>query len=580
MHNSLLLSVSSYTMNQPVSDDTNKRTVQAVVLCVIVAMTYSQIFLSPPPPPPPAPNPTTVVDESSAVTVKPLPASQVTQSHPTKEQLASAQLITVENKVAKVDITSLGGRISSFKLLDYKRHVGEADALDMVASPDGAVLPLAAYVDGKSDDLVAYHLIDAGGESVSSPSFQVLQDKDLALTFQGSFANGQTITKRFHFKPDTFLFSVDIELTDASGAPIKAPISLEWAHYFPKNEENPRVKITHLTYLNAEEKIKHVALDEVGQKLVDFGPSKWVSLGDLYFMSTVIPVNGSDSAVFGQEGEVLLGRIKGNAESSTFNVYVGPKDYKTLTDFNLKLEKAIDLGWFAFVAKPLLWAIHYLYLVFSNYGVAIIVLTLCVRSIMLPLSKASFESAKKMQDLQPEIKALKERVKDPQQQNKEVFELYKRRGVNPMGGCLPLLIQIPVFFGLYQALLNSIELRHAPYALWIKDLSSPEYLHIYGVGIPVMVLLMASSMIIQQRTMPQPADPAQAKAMAFMPFVIAGTFIFFPMPAGLVLYWLVSNIISITQQIYLRNTDKGNVYVATALVGLLTFCFGYFITFI
>ena len=150
-----------------------------------------------------------------------------------------------------------------------------------------------------------------------------------------------------------------------------------------------------------------------------------------------------------------------------------------------------------------------------------------------------------------------------------------------MGGCFPVLIQIPVFLGLYQALLNAIDLRHAHFGVWINDLSSPERLDLFGIGIPVMVLLMAGSMIIQQKTMPNTAtDPTQQRMMAIMPYMFAGMFIIFPMPAGLVLYWLVNNLISITQQIYLRNTAKGSVYVATLVASVLIFGVGYLITLI
>ena len=286
--------------------------------------------------------------------------------------------------------------------------------------------------------------------------------------------------------------------------------------------------------------------------------------------------------MLGHEGEVYLSRVAGTAGGGTFSLYTGPKDHKALSKIEgLELERAIDLGWFSFLAFPLLQLLDFLYGIFKNYGLAIIGLTLIVKAVMLPLSKASFESMRKMQELQPEIKALKERVKDPTQLNQEIFALYKRRGVNPMGGCFPMLIQIPVFLGLYQALLNAIDLRHARFGVWITDLSAPERLEVFGIGIPVMVLLMAASMILQQRTMPNTStDPAQARMMQIMPFVFAGMFIIFPMPAGLVLYWLVNNLISITQQVYMRNTAKGSVYVATVVASVLILGAGYLVTLI
>jgi YidC/Oxa1 family membrane protein insertase len=272
--------------------------------------------------------------------------------------------------------------------------------------------------------------------------------------------------------------------------------------------------------------------------------------------------------------------VAGTQDGGTFSIYAGPKDYRTLEQVgDFQLERSIDLGWFSFLALPLLWLLHYLYNLLGNYGLAIIALTLLVKSALLPLSKASFKSMRAMQEIQPEIKALRERVKDPTQLNQETFALYKRKGVNPMGGCFPMFIQIPVFLGLYQALLNSIELRHSPFALWITDLSSPEKLELFGMGVPVMVLLMAGSMIIQTWTSPNPsADPVQQKTMMLMPVVFAGMFIIFPMPSGLVLYWLVNNIISIIQQMYMRNTAKGSVYVGTLMASVAIFGVGFILT--
>lgn len=185
---------------------------------------------------------------------------------------------------------------------------------------------------------------------------------------------------------------------------------------------------------------------------------------------------------------------------------------------------------------------------------------------------------KAMQDLQPEIKALRERIKDPTELNQEMLGLYKKRGVNPMGGCFPMMLQIPVFLGLYNALLNAMELRHAPFALWINDLASPERLEIFGIGVPVMILIMGVSMIIQQWTTPTTADPAQKKAMMLRPFIFTGMFIVFPFTSGLVLYWLVNNLISIVQQVYLRGNSKASPLQATILASVGIFSLGYIIT--
>jgi YidC/Oxa1 family membrane protein insertase len=185
---------------------------------------------------------------------------------------------------------------------------------------------------------------------------------------------------------------------------------------------------------------------------------------------------------------------------------------------------------------------------------------------------------KAMQDLQPEMKALRERIKDPTQLNQEIMGLYKKRGVNPMGGCFPMLIQLPVFLGLYNALLYSIELRHAPFALWVTDLSSPEGLLIFGIQVPVMIILMGLSMIWQQHTTPSAMDPVQKRVMLLMPVVFTIMFIIFPFPAGLVLYWLVNNLISIVQQRFLRSEGGHSALKGTIVGSILIFAFGFVLT--
>lgn len=187
---------------------------------------------------------------------------------------------------------------------------------------------------------------------------------------------------------------------------------------------------------------------------------------------------------------------------------------------------------------------------------------------------------KAMQDLQPEMKALRERVKDPNQLNQEMMALYKKRGVNPMGGCLPILVQIPVFFGLYSALQHAIELRHSRFALWVHDLSAPESLQIAGVPVPVMVLLFGLSMFLQVYTSPKPADPMQAKINLAMPVVFTVMFVIFPFPAGLVVYWLTNNVISIVQQMYLRRGPNAKPLIPTLITALIILGFAYTLTLI
>jgi YidC/Oxa1 family membrane protein insertase len=195
----------------------------------------------------------------------------------------------------------------------------------------------------------------------------------------------------------------------------------------------------------------------------------------------------------------------------------------------------------------------------GNYGFDIILLTVMIKILFIPLTQKSFRSMREMQKLQPQMAKIRERFKDtPEQMNKEIMELYRRHKVNPLGGCLPMVLQIPVFIGLYQALLNTIELRHAPFALWINDLSAPDRLGLLQLpfvqhpGIPVLTLLMGVSMFVQQWMTPSAGDPAQQRVMMIMPLMF--TFMFVNFPSGLALYWLVNNLLTIAQQFYMNRT--------------------------
>lgn len=572
------------------NDEQNKRTLRAIILCIVVAMVYTQVFLAPKAKPGVSPKGVgtaapVVTTGVSPVQVAPPSAPQTAgvisqpSAHPRKADFEAQPVSFVESNLARIAISHLGARIVSYKLKDYKVSLEQPVELDMVDNPDGSVMPLGVYVGNESDEGVRYSLASVNGAPVDSASanVKVAENSEVVLEFKGTLPVGGAITKRVKILANSYLLSVEVQ-TERAGP----SIWLEWAHYYPENQENARMKITHLTYLDGFDKIRHVQLSEIQQGLRDFGTSRWASLGDIYFMATLIPTVAGRNTMLGREGDLYLSRVAGVGSGAKFDLYIGPKDYRTLKFVgNYSLERSIDLGWFSFLALPLLWFLHYLYVFLQNWGLAIIALTLIVKAVLLPLSKASFQSMKKMQELQPEIKALRERIKDPTQLNQETLALYSRKGVNPMGGCFPMLLQIPVFLGLYQALLNSIELRHSPFALWITDLSSPEKLYILGIGVPIMVLLMSASMIVQQWTTPNPsADPAQQKMMMIMPFIFAGMFIIFPMPAGLVLYWLVSNLISIIQQMYMRNAEKGSVYSATLVASCVIFGIGYLLTLI
>jgi YidC/Oxa1 family membrane protein insertase len=234
----------------------------------------------------------------------------------------------------------------------------------------------------------------------------------------------------------------------------------------------------------------------------------------------------------------------GETVTLDYLLYFGPKDLDILKAVDHQLARAIDFGFFAPIARPLLHVLKFFYSFIGNYGVAIILLTAIIKALFWPLTQKSYSSMKAMQKLQPEMLRIKEKYKnDRERLNRETMELYKTNRVNPLGGCLPMLVQIPVFFALYKVLLDAIELRHAPFALWLTDLSAKDPYY-------VTPIVMGATMFIQQKMTPTNMDPVQAKMFMIMPIVF--TFLFLNFPSGLVIYWLVNNVLTIAQQFFIN----------------------------
>lgn len=283
------------------------------------------------------------------------------------------------------------------------------------------------------------------------------------------------------------------------------------------------------------------------------GDVKWSAIQDKYFLSVLIPQKAT-AALAKKEGDKLVSagvRFAPPANGSTLamQLYAGPKEYDTLKLLSVGLEDTIDFGWFVFgswglvkaVAKPIFYVLRFLYEFTHNYGITIILLTLSIKLMFVPLQYKSYKSMKQMQVIQPKVLALQTKFKDDRERlNKELIKLYKDHKVNPVGGCLPMVLQMPVFVALFNILYMTIDLRQAPFMLWIKDLSvqDPYY---------VLPIIMGATMVIQQKITPTTMDPTQAKIMLFLPVFM--TFLFVNFPAGLVLYWLTNNVLTITQQV-------------------------------
>jgi YidC/Oxa1 family membrane protein insertase len=300
-----------------------------------------------------------------------------------------------------------------------------------------------------------------------------------------------------------------------------------------------------------EEKIKDLA----GQGK-SYSAPQWSGFADKYFLSAVMAQGGSitSAAVRSTPRGILENTITapelslnpGETKAVAYRLYFGPKDLDILKAQGNSLERAIDLGWFAMLAKPLLQSLKFFYKYVHNYGIAIIIITVILKIIFYPLTHSSYKSMKEMQKLQPKMAELREKFKnDRDAMNKAIMELYQTHKVNPVGGCLPMIVQIPVFFALYKALMFSIELRHAPFMLWIQDLAGKDPYY-------VTPIIMGITMVIQQKMTPSQMDPMQQKMMMALPVVF--TFMFLNFPSGLVLYWLVNNVLTIIQQYYINKS--------------------------
>lgn len=354
-----------------------------------------------------------------------------------------------------------------------------------------------------------------------------------------------TVEKQLTFHHDTYAVDVSVR-TEGLSTPVEVSLGtnfgiVEWGEGFiglmgPASSVDDKV-------------LKEMPETEIERK----GDVKWSAIQDKYFLSVLMPKQAA-SAVAKKEGDKLASagvRFNASAGGSVMQMqlYAGPKEYDTLKVFNVGLEDTIDFGWFIFgswslvkgVAKPIFYILRFLYDFTHNYGVTIILLTVMLKLMFAPLQYKSYKSMKQMQMIQPKVLALQNKFKDDRDRlNKELIKLYKDHKVNPVGGCLPMVLQMPVFVALFNILYMTIDLRQAPFLLWIKDLSvqDPYY---------VLPIIMGVTMVIQQKITPTTMDPTQAKIMLFMPVFM--TFLFLNFAAGLVLYWLTNNVLTITQQV-------------------------------
>jgi len=474
-----------------------------------------------------------------------------------------AREITVETDLYIAIITEDGGAIKSFVLKEHTESIAkDSPGKELVRTTANQGLPLKfAWGSAAPADL----LYDSAAQEVVFG-----KDGKAVLTMKAGAGNGLEIERKFTFDTQSYLIDLAVKVTNTSNQPLQGIAQLHQVNS-PFEGDNASSKFLFAgpsAFINGQ--LHEVKAKEFadGAKTIS-GKIEWAGYGSNYFLCGIMPV--ADSGVsFTMQGTdalsatVVAGNLDtlqpGQAQEYAYHVFYGPKKLTLLQDLGYNLDKAVNFGWFDIIAKPTLWLLNFFYGFFRNYGIAIILVTVLFKAVFWPITQKGMKSMKNMQKLQPKMVKIKEKYKDdPAKMNQEVMNLYKTYKVNPLGGCLPMVLQIPIFFALYKVLLQCIELRHAPFMLWITDLSAPDRLWIgfnlpYLGGLPVLTLLMGASMFLQQKLTPTTADPTQAKIMMFLPVVF--TFMFLNFASGLVLYWFVNNLLAILQQYMINRTSK------------------------
>ena len=472
--------------------------------------------------------------------------------------------ITVDTPFYQVQLSEKGGGFSSFILKKYREKVAKDSPLqELIPQKDSIETVLLGFA-GKSLPGLENAVFSA---SLDADTVK-MQDDAQEISFAWKSDEGIVVEKTYKFSPDSYLIGLDVTIKNGSERSIqdKLFIALKGSRPAAKRMygfEGPSALIN--------EKLEEIKIKDIAEKNIYTGKVKWVAVQDRYFMMSVIPnqveeetgmrlfLNGDDLL----EAQYLnpAGDIPpGTQHTYQYSLFFGPKSMKILKKAGHDLGKALNFGWFTVLAKPCVWLMNRLYSVIPNYGIAIIILTVLIKTVLWPLGSKSYKSMSEMKKIQPLMKEIREKYKnDKKKMNEEVMGLYRTYKINPLGGCLPMVVQLPVFFALYRMLYQAIELRHAPFFLWIDDLSAPDRLFHFSFsipfmeppyGIPVLTIIMGATMLLQQKMSPPMGDPTQAKMMMFMPLIF--TVIFINFSSGLVLYWLVNNILSISQQYYIQ----------------------------
>ena len=446
-----------------------------------------------------------------------------------------------------------GGAFTNFNLYKYQDH---NDNLVNLIDNDNSNNMVIGFVSIDGDKI----LLDENWSMVDNINSLSVERGQKSLTFKTNFSN-QTITKKYTFYADTYNIDVDVEFENPSQFISRNQYTLNWNGGMPATEKdlsNDYLFFEGYASLGGE---RMGSKPKKGKSTVENqnGSTLWSAIKTKYFISAIIPsepgIGAQVQSELNNEKPIYNTEITQSSNSNNrFTVYLGPLDYDRLSDFNVGLEENVDLGWALFrpIGQVISWLLTKMYAIIPNYGLVVVVFAFLIKLLLNPLTVKTFESTRKMQALAPEIQKLKEKYKnDPQKMSRAQMELYKNSGANPLGGCLPMLIQMPILVSVFSIFRSKIEFRGAPFFGWISDLSVPDTLISIGsFPINILPVLMGSTMFIQQKMMSAPNADTQQKTMMYVMNVFF-LFLFYRFPSGLNLYYFVFNLLTILQQKYL-----------------------------
>jgi YidC/Oxa1 family membrane protein insertase len=472
---------------------------------------------------------------------------------------AQGEKVAITTDLLRVEVDTLGGDIARVELLQHRdaKHSDKPVVL-FEQSAARTYVAQSGLIGGKFPNHRSSFTARDGARELGS-------GESVSLTLD-SEQDGVKLTKTYTFHRGQYEIGVRHQITNNSGATIAPSVYMQLVRDGGKLEGDSSFYSTFTgpAIYTDTDKFRKVSFEDIHKgknpKPAQTGDG-WVAMVQHYFVSAFVPMTKGQHELFTRKidqnlyavgtitpvGQVAAGAVA----SQDGKLFAGPQESTKLEQFATDFDLVKDYGWLTVIAKPIFWLMDQIHKLLGNWGWTIIVLTILIKLAFFPLSAASYRSMAKMKIVTPKMTAIRERHKgDPQKMNAAMMELYKTEKSNPLGGCLPIVVQIPVFIALYWVLLASVEMRHAPWLGWIHDLSAPDDLFgtIPGVDMPVGLLpiIMAISMYVQTKLNPTPPDPVQAKIMMFMPLVFSFMFFFFP--SGLVLYWVVNNVLSIAQQ--------------------------------